>query len=95
MIDTRLPDKALWCSFAALRFQVQPCQDLRVLAWCSEAALGQAHTQLFAVRIASLEALSRSRVLRLLTTGLEPVTQGEQILSLSCLPISPSELFIW
>ena len=28
----------------------------------------------------------------LLTTGLEPVTQGEQILSLSCLPISPSEL---
>ena len=28
----------------------------------------------------------------LLTTGLEPATQREQILSLSCLPISPSEL---
>ena len=37
-------------------------------------------------------SLRSTHVRPLLTTGLEPVTQGEQILSLSCLPISPSEL---
>ena len=30
--------------------------------------------------------------LELLTIGLEPITQREQILSLPCLPISPNEL---
>lgn len=31
----------------------------------------------------------------MLTIGIEPITQREQILSLSCLPISPSELRKW
>ena len=33
----------------------------------------------------------KRRIIQLLTIGLEPITAKEQILSLSCLPISPSE----